>query len=342
MTTALFLLGGFLLLAVFVLVYRIIVLVSIAKGDSEKKASTSNKINALLFPVSFVGMFGLIFWYSGIAKEDLLPEASSLHGVKTDELFWITIAVIMVAFFATHLLLFFFPYKYQYKEGRKALFFPENDKLELVWTVIPALVMTVLVFSGWRVWSDITSPAPDEAVEIEVMGKQFNWQLRYGGKDGKVGRHDFLKIDATNSMGVDFTDPKSLDDFIPGKLILPKGRPVNLKIRSRDVIHSVFLPHFRVKMDAVPGMQTNFCFTPTKTTEEMRVETNNPNFNYEMACTEICGSSHFAMKLAVEVLEPEEFDKWYSEQEPWASKNPDVLAKALGQPEELAQVEEKK
>ncbi len=326
MTIVLLSIGLVLLVAVLGLVYRVITLVSIAKGSDRARVSTSNKVNAILFPLMFILGFGAIFWYSGIAQEYFLPEAASEHGKVTDKLFWITMGVIFFAFFVTHVLLFFFPFTYQYGEHRKAKFYPHNDRLELIWTIIPAVVMTVLVISGWKVWTDITGPAPEDKVELEIMGKQFNWQVRYPGKDGRLGVYDFRKIDATNSMGVDFTDPNSMDDFMPREIHIPKGRPVLLNIRSRDVLHSVFLPHFRAKMDAVPGMPTQFWFTPTKTTEEMRQELGNPEFNYELACTEVCGNGHFAMKFIVVVDEPEEFEKWYSEQESWASKNQDYLA----------------
>ncbi|MBX2841428.1 MAG: cytochrome c oxidase subunit II [Flammeovirgaceae bacterium] len=334
--------GVVFLVAILALIYRIFTLVSIAKGSTKQRVSTSNKINAILFPILFVVGFGAIFIYSGIASEDFLPVAASAHGSETDFLFWLTMAIIGVAFFATHVLLFWFPFKYQFKESRSAYFQPHNDTLEIIWTVVPALVMTGLVLSGWMVWTDITSPAPDDAVKIEVMGKQFNWEVRYPGKDSELGKHNFRKIDATNSMGIDFRDPKSIDDFIARDIHLPKGQPVLLKIRARDVLHSVFMPHFRVKMDAVPGMPTQFWFTPIKTTAEMREElsldpawqkidpkTGEPrfkNFNYELACTEVCGSGHFAMRKVIIVDEPAEFNKWYNEQDSWASKNKEYLS----------------
>lgn len=315
--------GVVLLLAVLGLVYRVITLVSIAKGG--EKVGMSNRVNAILFPTMFVLGFGLFFWYSGIAQKYLLPEASSVHGKEIDNLFWIIMGVIFAAFFLTHILLFFFPFAYQYKKHRKAKFYPHNDQLEVIWTIIPAVVMTILVIMGWRVWSDITGPPPEDAVSLEIMGRQFSWQVRYPGKDGRLGKYDYRLIDATNSMGIDFDDPSSMDDFMPREIHIPKGRNVLLNIRSRDVLHSVFLPHFRVKMDAVPGMPTQFWFQPTKTTNEMRKELGNPDFNYELACTEICGNGHFAMKLILVVDEPEDFEKWRNEQEPWASKNKDYL-----------------
>lgn len=326
MTAVLLITGGILFVAILALIYRIFTLIGIARDEDKKRAGLSNKVNAFLFPLMLVVGFIAIIWYSGIAKEYFLPEASSVHGKEIDSLFWWTMAVIGLAFVLTHILLFIFPFKYQFSEKRTAFFYPHNDKLELIWTVVPAVVMAGLVISGWFVWSDITSKAPEDSVAVEIMGKQFNWQVRYGGKDGKLGRYDFRKIDATNSMGVDFRDPSSLDDFIPREIHVPKGKNVVLKIRSRDVLHSVFMPHFRIKMDAVPGMQTSFWFTPTKSTAEMRAELGNPEFNYELACTEICGGGHFAMKMTVVVDEPADFDKWYAEQEAWASKNTEYLS----------------
>ncbi len=327
MTTVLIISGSILLLVILGLVYRILTLVSIAKNKnaSAEKTSFSNKVNAFLFPLLFVIGFIAIYWYSGIAKEDFLPEAASVHGKSTDFLFWLSLGIVGFAFFITHILLFFFPYFYQYKKENKALYYPDNNTLELVWTIVPAIVMAILVVSGWFTWSEITKPAPSDSVQLEIMGKQFNWQVRYPGKDKTLGKHHFTKIDATNSMGVDFTDRASLDDFMPREIHIPKGKNVLLNIRSRDVLHSVFLPHFRVKMDAVPGMPTSFWFVPTKTTTEMREELGNPDFNYELACTEICGSGHFAMRFILVVDDPEEYEKWFNEQEPWASKNKDYL-----------------
>jgi cytochrome c oxidase subunit 2 len=311
------------------LVYRIFTLAEIAKEtskDGAKRVGSANALNASLFMIMFFAMFGLIFWYSMEAKQYFLPEAASEHGSSIDFLFWLTTGITFFVFFATHCLLFFFPYIYRFQENRKAFFYPHNNKLELIWTVIPAIALTILVLSGWKVWSEVMQEAPKEALNIEIMGKQFNWQLRYGGKDKTIGKHNFRKIDATNSMGLDFAaDPANLDDFMPQEMRMPVGRPVLLKIRARDVLHSVFLPHFRVKMDAVPGMPTQFWFTPTITTAKMREITGNPDFNYELACTEICGSGHFAMKLKVVVVEQDEFDKWYNEQEPWAVANKDYL-----------------
>src|SRR5690606_30562904 len=159
-----------------------------------------------------------------------------------------------------------------------------------------------------------------------VIAQQFAWTARYPGtSDNRLGKYDFRKIDDYNEFGLDLTDKNSHDDFKALELHLPKGKEVLLKIRAKDVLHSVFLPHFRVKMDAVPGMPTQFKFTPTKTTAEMRAELGDPNFNYEMACTEICGRGHFSMRFPVIVEEVEEYEKWKASQEAWLKQNPDYL-----------------
>jgi cytochrome c oxidase subunit 2 len=330
--------GVVLLLAILLVIFRIQTLVSIAKraGEPEKRVSSSNKVNALLFVLFLIAGTILFFWYSTSQFDRYNLPVASEHGVVTDKLFWITMAVTGVVFVITHILLFWFPYKYQYKENTKAYFYPHNDKLEVLWTVVPAIVLALLVIGGLQAWSDITSKAPDDAEEIEIMGYQFAWRVRYPGMDNKLGNYDFRLIDAENQFGMDFSDKSSFDDFTPGQMVLPKGKPVLLRIRARDVLHSVFAPHFRLKMDAVPGMPTQFWFIPTKTTQEMIAETGNPDFTYEIACTEICGRGHFSMKLIVRVVEPEEYEVWKSEQKPWLANNPDYLAKVPENLKELA------
>jgi cytochrome c oxidase subunit II len=328
MMTIILTVAAVLVLAILFMIFRVQSLISIVREDG-KPGGLSNRINAILFPIFFVVGGALAVYSSWEASKFFLPEAASEHGKKIDSMFWTTMAVIGLAFVITHILLFYFPYKYQYKEDRKAAFYPENDRLELVWTIIPAITMAVLVFSGVKVWSDIKSEAPKNSVVLEIMGKQFNWEVRYPGADGRLGNHNYKLTDDSNVMGVDFSDEASLDDVRPTEIHLPKGRPVLFKIRARDVLHSVFLPYFRQKMDAVPGMPTNFWFVPTKTTDEMRADLNNPKFQYELACTEVCGRGHFAMKFIVVVHEEDDYNQWVAEQnqKPWLKANPDYLAK---------------
>ena len=314
-----------LLFVVIGLLVRAQVLIDIFTKSSEKRGGLSNQINGLLFPVFFVfGLAGFI-WLTVSSKKYYLPDSASIHGVRTDELFWITMAVITVVFIATHLLLFFFPYVYQFKEDRKALFYPVNHRLEFIWTVIPAIVLSLLVFSGWKVWSDITSEAPANSVVVEIIGKQFNWMVRYPGNDLSLGKHNYRKIDELNTVGIDFSDKNAFDDFMAGEVHIPVNKPILFKIRARDVLHSVFAPHFRLKMDAVPGMPTKFWFTPTITSADMKAKTGNPDFTYEIACTEVCGRGHFGMRIPLVVHEQAEYETWFKAQQSFLSKNPDYL-----------------
>jgi len=234
-------------------------------------------------------------------------------------------------------LLFVYSYKYQHKEGRRAFFFPHNNKIEVIWTLIPAIVMAGLVFAGWKEWSRITGPAPKDSIVVEVMGKQFNWLVRYPGRDQKLGLVNYRLIDATNEFGFDLSDQNGIDDFVAPEIHVPKGHPVLLKIRSRDVLHAVYMPHFRVQMYAVPGMPTKFWFTPTKTTDEMRAQTGNPKFNYELACNQICGRGHFAMKLNIVVDEPDDYVAWFGQQKSFSEQNPEVLASFKQKSEKLVE-----
>ncbi|WP_291781609.1 cytochrome c oxidase subunit II [Cecembia sp.] len=330
--------GVLLLVSIIWMVYRIQTLVSVMKGSDKKIATGSNKINAFMFVLFLVGAGILMFWYSIKEFDNYQLPIASEHGIVTDQLFWITMAVTGVIFIITHILLFWFPYKYQYKESRKASFYPDNNKLEVIWTVVPAIVLALLVIGGWKAWSDITAPAPENSHVVEIMGYQFAWEVRYPGMDNVLGEHDYRLTSASNVSGIDFTDKNSLDDFTSPVVVIPKGEPVLFKIRARDVLHSVFAPHMRLKMDAVPGMPTRFWFTPIKTTEEMRAELNDPEFVYEIACTEICGRGHFSMKKEIRVVEPDEYRKWLADQKPYIVNNPSLVADLPEELKELAAI----
>lgn len=331
--------GVLLIFSIIWMVYRIQTLVSVVKGSDKKIASGSNKVNAILFIVFLIGGGILMFWYSIKEFDNYQLPVASEHGVVTDSLFWWSMGVTGVVFLITHILLFIFPYKYQYSEKRKASFYPDNNKLEIIWTIVPAIVLAGLVISGWVAWSDITAPAPENAHTVEIMGYQFAWEVRYPGKDNVLGDYDYRLITPINSHGVDFTDKNSIDDFPSPVVVIPKGEPVLFKIRARDVLHSVFAPHMRLKMDAVPGMPTRFWFVPTKTTAEMREETGNPDFNYEIACTEICGKGHFSMRKVIEVVEPEAYQKWYAEQRSFIQMNPALASGVSNDDKEVAEVQ---
>lgn len=319
-----------LILTILFFLFRIQSLVSIAQ-DTGKRVGIGNQVNAwMMLIVPILGLIAVI-WYTPIAAEDYLLPVASEHGVQTDNLFWITIYVISAMFLITNAGLFWFAFRYRYDENRKASFFHDNTRLEVFWTIVPAVIMALLVFFGWKVWSDIMENPEEEEIAIEIMGKQFAWQVRYPGKDGQIGRYDYRLIDdaAGNEFGIDFEDKASEDDFIAREMHLPVDKVVKFNIRARDVLHSVFAPHFRLKMDAVPGMPTQFVFKPTKTTAQMRTDLGDPDFNYEIACTEVCGRAHFAMRYIVVVEEADEYQDWFAEQTPFLEQNPDFKGKGL-------------
>jgi cytochrome c oxidase subunit II len=332
-------LGVVLILVILFLIFRVSSLVSVAKGKDPDKVGDSNRVNAALFIIFMVGSLGWFFWYSYKYFDKYTLPIASDHGKLTDSLFWITMAITVIAFVIISIIMFVFIYKYQYKEGRKARYFPDNHYLELAWTIIPAIVLALLIFTGLRAWNDITSPAAQDAEVIEIIGQQFAWTLRYPGNDKTLGKTNFKLIDNVgNEFGLDLSNKAAYDDFKSLELHIPKGKEILLKIRARDVLHSVFLPHFRVKMDAVPGMPTQFKFTANTTTAEMRQRLNNPNFNYELACTEICGKGHFSMKMSVVVDDEETYEKWKSSQEAWLKQNPDYMDKVPADLKEVARV----
>lgn len=325
MMNSIIVLGVILILAILYLIFRVGSLVNVAKGEDESRVEKGNSIHAGLFLLFMVVSLVAFFWYSYANFDNYTLPIASEHGMLTDKLFWVTMAITVAAFSIISIIMFIFIYKYQYKAERKASFFPDNHYLELAWTIIPGIVLAVLVFTGLRAWNDITSPASKNAEVIELIGQQWAWTARYPGKDNELGKVDFKKIDATNEFGLDLSDGKTHDDFKSLELHIPVNKEVLLKIRAKDVLHSVFLPHFRVKMDAVPGMPTHFKFTPTKTTQEMRDELGNQTFNYEMACTEICGRGHFSMRFPVVVDTQEDYDRWKLSQDSWLKQNPDYM-----------------
>jgi cytochrome c oxidase subunit 2 len=238
-------------------------------------------------------------------------------------------------FVITQILLFWFAFKYQEREGQKAYYFPHNNKLEVIWTVIPAIALTILVAIGLRHWFCITSEAPKDAMVVEITGKQFNWLIRYPGKDGQLGSKFYKNInDATNPVGQDWDDNLNKDDFMATEMHLVVGKPVKLIIGSRDVVHDVGLAHFRMKMDAVPGIPTTLWITPKFTTAQMKEKTGNPDFIYEISCDQMCGVGHYSMKANIVVETQEEFDAWTAKQ-----KSQFELAHASATPPAPAQPE---
>ncbi|MFZ9170428.1 MAG: cytochrome c oxidase subunit II [Sediminibacterium sp.] len=317
----------FLTIAVVVLIFVVIFqiakaseYVSVLKGE-EVSRKQNNKINGFLMVVFLVlGLVGV--WYCNELLYDktlLVQDAASVEGARVDSMLWVTLAVTGIVFIATQVILFVFAYKYQEDTNRKVVFFAHSTKLELIWTVIPAIALTVLVVIGLRNWFLFTGEPPKNAMVVEVTGKQFGWIYRYPGKDGSFGKKYYKNIDnASNSLGLIWDDELAQDDIVMEQTVyLIKGKPVKLVLGSRDVIHDVGLSHFRLKMDAVPGIPTTMWFTPKYTTKEMKELTGNPNFQYEISCDQMCGNGHYSMKGVIEVVDQEEFDAIMAKQKPY-------------------------
>jgi len=299
--------------------------VSVLKGE-EKSRRENNKLNGF-FMIAFliIGLIG-VYWCNEMfyPKTLLAHEAASEQGEKVDSMMRLTLLITGIVFVITQVALFWFAYRYQESDKRKAFFFPHNNTMELIWTVIPAIALTVLVVIGLRNWFSFTGEAPDNALKVEVTGKQFGWMFRYAGKDKVFGKKYFRVIDATNPLGLVWKDndslnlkddPASHDDiYTEATVYIVKNRPVKFIIGSRDVIHDVGLSEFRMKMDAVPGTPTTLWFTPKFTTKEMKEQLGNPNFEYEISCDQMCGNGHFGMRGVIKVVTQPEFDAWMAGQ----------------------------
>jgi cytochrome c oxidase subunit 2 len=276
-----------------------------------------NNINGVLFAIFLVvGLYG-VYWEYTVHGNMILPEAASEHGKRIDEMFNITLIITTIVFIVTHIILFFFTYYYKSKGNRKAYFYPHNNALERLWTIIPALVLTVLVLMGFLTWRSIFNKEADpnnKPLSIEVTSSQFQWDLRYPGVDGVVGLKNYKKITSINALGIDFNDKNSLDDQVADEIVIPVNKPVRFILTSKDVLHSFYMPHFRVQLNTVPGMTSYFEFTPTITSEEMKVKTNDPNFKYILLCAKICGTNHYNMQKTVRVVSQEEYDAWVVKQ----------------------------
>ncbi len=305
--------------------------VSVLKGE-EKSRKQNNRINAFMM-VAFMVLGFIGVWYCNelYYGKTLFPQGSaSVEGEEIDSMMLITIGITGFVFLLTQVCLFWFAFKYQEKDGKKAFFFPHSTKLEMIWTIIPAIALTVLVVFGLKFWFKVTGDPPQGHHVVEITGHQFGWEIRYPGKDSIFGKKDYklYNTPAGNSLGVDFAgDDKSWDDLRATEMHLPVGKPVKLVIHAQDVIHNVGLSHFRMKMDAVPGIPTTMWFTPQITTADMKKKTGNPNFVYEISCDQMCGKNHFSMRGVIVVETEEEYKKWISSLTPeyyalFPEKNP--------------------
>lgn len=292
--------------------------VGILRGEEKSKQQT-NRINGfLLLAFLVLGLIG-VYYCNEELKGKILGESASVEGGFIDNMMWITLGVTGFVFLVTQICLFWFAFKYQGSEKGKAYYYPHNNKLELIWTVIPAIALTVLVGFGLFYWFKITGEAPKNAMIVEVTGSQFKWEFRYPGRDGILGKKYYKKIDEAkqNPLGQLWDDPANHDDiFVGQEMHIVVNKPVKLIINAKDVIHDVGLVHFRMKMDAVPGTPTTLWFTPKFTTKQMQEKTGNQNFVYELSCDQMCGKGHTGMRGVVVVESQEEFDRWLASKTP--------------------------
>ncbi len=313
------------------------------QGEEEMQIATNKRqgiISVAFMIVFLVGCVVSAFVYKNWMLGYGPHQAASAHGGRMDTMFNITLFFTGVVFVITQIILFYFAYKYRGRKDRKATFISHNNTLEVVWTAIPAVVMAFLVINGLDAWNEIMADVGpnEEIIEVEAMGYQFAWLLRYPGADGQLGTRNYKLTSGSNPVGQDWTDLKNIDDFHPDELVLPVNKKVRVRIISRDVLHDFDLPHFRVKMDAVPGMPTYFVFTPIKTTADYREELSKykeyqapdpddptkqlwQTFEYELACAELCGNGHFSMRRIVRIVSEVEYQAWLSQQKSYYVSN---------------------
>ena len=199
-------------------------------------------------------------------------------------------------------------FKFSYKEGRNVEYKPEDNKLEKILTVATTLGVAALLAPGLIVWNEFIN-TPKNALNIEVMAWQWGWQYRLPGEDGKLGTAQVVKISDENPFGINLDDPNGKDDILiqSDELHLKTNRPVQILLRSVDVLHNFYVPQFRSKMDAIPGIITYYWFEPNKVGE------------YEVLCAEYCGLGHYGMRAKVVVENEQNYENWLNEQETFSS-----------------------
>ena len=367
-------------------IMRVYELSSKIRGKREEDIDLRvNNINASLMLVFLLLFFGSFFYMLAVYGNGMLPEPASVLGEKIHWLFNVNWIIVIAVFLLTNGLLFVFAWKYSYHPDRKAHWFPHDNKLEMIWTVVPAAVLAVIIILGLMTWNEITGEPSDDAVVVELYAKQFDWTARYSGDDNKLGFSDYKLIGNAEdkSSGTSYSNPLGLvtdnsvlwrvqglndeiaaldenieleannlkaysqanlnkmnakveklrrirervldmtemygdsinafaeDDFVTKELFLIKDQEYFFVLRSQDVLHSAYFPHFRAQMNCVPGQRTSLKVTPTITTQEMRSKDNIPDdFNFILMCNKICGVSHSNMKMAVTVGTEEEFIEW--------------------------------
>ena len=282
-------------------------------------------------------IYGLIKWGPLV-----LHTPASKHGAIVDNLMNITWVLIFTVQAITQVLVHYFAFKYRGKKDQKALYLADNNRLEVIWSGIPAIVLAGLILYGLYAWTNIMFVDKNEdTIEIELYAQQFKWTARYSGTDNVLGKANVRLIEGVNTLGVDLSDPNAQDDIVVSELHIPIGKKIHFKMRSQDVLHSAYFPYFRAQMNCVPGMVTEFAFEPVYTSAQYRAlpymveKVKNINaireakskelvakgeaaldpytFDFLLLCNKICGASHYNMQMKVVVDTPEEYKKWLSD-----------------------------
>lgn len=336
---------------------RVFELASSLKGSKpEVITEKDNKLQARLMLLFLFAFFAYVIWNLVEFAPRMLPVSGSEHGVEIDWLFNFNMIILFIVFTITHIILFYFAFKYYGRKGIKVTYLAHDNKLEMIWTVIPAIVLAIIIIFGLRSWNKITSDADPNSMIVELYAKQYDWTARYAGADNKLGAANYRLITATNDLGMDSISAEGKDDIVvKNEIHIPVGKEIEFKFRSRDVIHSAYFPHFRAQMNCVPGMTTMFHFTPTVTTADMRKDpyviqqvkeinairsatakkegrTEKPyEFNYILLCNKICGNSHYNMQMTVVVDTEADYKKWLA-------TKPAFFATPADAPKEVASI----
>jgi cytochrome c oxidase subunit 2 len=292
--------------------------IQLTGSDNDDEQIRHNKANGIGFLIFMVAGLGLMVYMTIRYAKYMLPTAASEHGGPIDNLLNINFLIIGIVFFITQITLFYFANKYRHNHNRKAYFYPENHKLELIWTVVPAIVLSVLITTGLKQWNKIllSNDEHPNAMNVQVYGMQFQWVARYSGADNALGKSNFRLIADDNVVGLDLNDPAAKDDIISGtvEMHLPVNQGVMFTFNAREVIHSAYFPHFRAQMNCVPGMNTRFYFEPIYTTKQMREMVKDEKFDYVLLCNKVCGVAHYTMKMKVVIDTREDYEKWLATQ----------------------------
>lgn len=231
------------------------------------------------------------------------PPVATEGGVKTDQILNFIFVLTAVVFFLVNGVFIYYLIRYRRRPGVKAYYSHGNNTLEIVWTALPTVIFLSLAIWSNRVWEDLTQrPVPEDAVVVEIMSYQFAFDFRYAGEDGVLDEVALEKIGPDNRYGLIREDIEMTDDFGSTELVIPVGRATHVVLRSRDVIHSFYVPEFRLYQDMVPGRTIDWMwFVPTRTG------------SFELACNQLCGIGHYNMKAPIRVVTQEEFDAWQAE-----------------------------